>query len=226
MKILIIEDNRNLAKSIIRMLSQERFSTDYFWNGEEGLGFLLQQHDKIDLVILDVMLPGRDGISICRTLREHNISTPILMLTARDTLEDKINGLNVGADDYLVKPFALEELLARVHALLRRPRVFASERIVINEHITFDASTRKAWNDGKEISLTPKEFAILELLLRYKNSTVSQQKIFDHCFDFSKDHQSNSIEVHIKNLRKKLFTNENEHLLKTVRGIGYCLEVQ
>lgn len=226
MKILIIEDNRNLAKSIERVLKQENFSVGVFWNGTEAENFWLINHSDIDLVILDIQLPERNGFEICQNVREKNISTPILMLTAKGEMEDKVKGLQIGADDYLTKPFKFEELLARVHALLRRPKIFKTEKIQITKNIILDILARKVEKNGIEILLTPKEFTILEFLVEHKNEAVSQQKIFDHCFDFAKENWSNSIEVHIKNLRKKLFTNENEQILKTVRGLGYRLEIQ
>lgn len=226
MKILIIEDNRNLAKSIERVLKQENFSVGNFWNGKEAENFWLINHKEIDLVILDIQLPEKNGFEICQTIREKGISTPVIMLTAKEELEDKVKGLQIGADDYLTKPFKFEELLARIHALLRRPQIFKSEKLQLTKNIFFDASARKVEKNGEEISLTPKEYEILEFLVQHKNKAVSQQKIFDHCFDFAKDNWSNTIEVHIKNLRKKLFTQTHEKILKTIRGLGYRLEIE
>ncbi|USN58932.1 MAG: response regulator transcription factor [Candidatus Peribacteria bacterium] len=226
MKILIIEDNRNLAKSIERVLKQENFSVGTFWNGLEAEKFWLINNKEIDLVILDIQLPEKNGFEICQNIREKGISTPVLMLTAKNELEDKVKGLHIGADDYLTKPFKLEELLARVHALLRRPKMFKTKKIELTKNIFFDGAARKVAKSGNEISLTPKEFEILEFLVQHKNEAVSQQKIFDHCFDFAKENWSNTIEVHIKNLRKKLFTNDDEQILKTIRGLGYRLEIK
>ena len=138
MKILIIEDNRNLAKPIERVLKQENFSVGTFWNGAEAEKFWLINHSDIDLVILDIQLPERNGFEICQNIREKNISTPILMLTAKGEMEDKVKGLQIGADDYITKPFKFEELLARVHALLRRPKIFKTEKIQLKENIIFD----------------------------------------------------------------------------------------
>lgn len=226
MKILMIEDNRNLAKSIERVLKQENFSVGSFWNGKEAEEFWLTNRKEIDLVILDIQLPEKNGFEICQNIRKQNIATPVLMLTAKSELEDKVKGLQIGADDYLTKPFKFEELLARIHALLRRQKEFKKEEIQLTKNIYFDASARKVIKNEVEISLTPKEFEILEFLVQYKNEAISQQKIFDHCFDFAKENWSNTIEVHIKNLRKKLFTNDDEKILKTVRGIGYRLEIK
>ena len=226
MKILIIEDNRNLTKSIARVLKQENFSVGSFWNGKEAEEFWLMNHQEIDLVILDIQLPEKNGFKICQTIRKRNIATPVLMLTAKSELEEKVKGLQIGADDYLTKPFKFEELLARIHVLLRRPKEFKKEKMQLTKDIYLDSFARKVTKNEVEISLTPKEFEILEFLVRHRNKAVSQQAIFDHCFDFAKVNWSNTIEVHIKNLRKKLFTNDDEKILKTVRGIGYRLEIK
>ncbi|QQS59823.1 response regulator transcription factor [Candidatus Peregrinibacteria bacterium] len=225
MKILIVEDNRNLAKSIERVFKQENFSVRSFWNGKEAEEFWISHHQEIDLVILDIQLPKKNGFEICQTIRKKEICTPVIMLTAKQELEDRVYGLEIGADDYLGKPFQFEELLARVHALLRRPRTLKTEKIQLTKNIVFDGIARKVEKNGTKIALTPKEFEILEFLVRHKNEAVSQQKIFDHCFDFAKDNWSNAIEVHVKNLRKKLFTHNDEKILKTVRGFGYRLEI-
>ena len=226
MKILIVEDNRNLAKSIERVLKQESFSVAHLVDGLEAEKYWLACHSEIDLVILDIQLPGKDGFKVCQTIREQGLSTPVIMLTAKQAVEDKVNGLSLGADDYLGKPFKFEELLARIHALLRRPKAFKTEKIELSPQITFDAAARKVTKNEVEIGLTPKEFEILEFLVRHRNKAVSQQAIFDHCFDFAKDNWSNTIEVHIKNIRKKLFNADDAKILKTVRGVGYRLAIQ
>lgn len=226
MKVLVIEDNPLLAKSIQRALKQEHFSVSIFWSGDEAEKYWSMHHQEIDVVILDIQLPGKNGFEVCKTIRGYNIHTPVIMLTAKWSLEDRVNGLEVGADDYLVKPFKFEELLARIHALLRRPRKYHKERLQIQKDLFFDGVMRKVLKQWEEIHLTPKEFSILEFLVRYQNEAVSQQDIFDHCFDFAKDNWSNAVEVHIKNLRKKLYTHDEEPNLKTIRGFGYCLEIQ
>ena len=226
MKILIVEDNRNLAKSIERVLKQESFSVAHFVDGLEAEKYWLASRSEIDLVILDIQLPGKDGFKVCQAIRGQGLSTPVIMLTAKSELEDKVKGLQIGADDYLTKPFNFEELLARIQALLRRPKELKKEKMQLTKDIYFDSSARKVTKNEAEISLTPKEFEILEFLVQHKNEAISQQKIFDHCFDFAKENWSNTIEVHIKNLRKKLFTNDDEKILKTVRGIGYRLEIK
>ena len=226
MKILLVEDNRNLAKSIVRVLRQDFFSVIHFVDGLEGEDYLLLNHEEIGLVILDIQVPGKNGFEICKTIRDQKLSTPVLMLTAKNKIEDKVNGLSLGADDYLEKPFSFQELLARIQALLRRPKAFQNQRVELSSRIIFDGWARKVVKDGKDISLTFKEFEILEFLVKHKNKAVSQQSIFDHCFDFAKDNWSNTVEVHIKNIRKKLFDENDAKILQTVRGHGYRLEIK
>ncbi len=226
MKILIIEDNKNLAKSIARVLQQEKFSIEIQENGAEAENFWIQHHSSIDCVLLDIQLPEKNGFEICKNIREKNISTPVIMLTAKGEVESRVQGLQSGADDYLTKPFSFDELLARIFAVLRRPQIIQQKKIWITEEICFQKEKRSVQKKNLEISLTPKEFEILEFLVENKNRAVSQQQIFEHCFDFAKDNWSNTIEVHIKNLRKKLFKDCYETPLKTVRGIGYCLEIK
>jgi DNA-binding response OmpR family regulator len=172
------------------------------------------------------MLPLKDGFSICKEVRSHSVDTPVLMLTAKGEMEDRVKGLTIGADDYLVKPFAFEELLARVRSLLRRPKQSIQLTLQISPDISVNLAAHVVIKDGMEIPLTPKEFSLLEFLIRHKNQAVTQQAIFDHVFDFAKENWSNTVEVHIKNLRKKLFPIANESPLKTVRGVGYRLELQ
>jgi DNA-binding response OmpR family regulator len=226
MQILIVEDNSNLAKSIERFLKQEKYTVKAFENGMDAERFWIINNTDIDLVILDVQLPGKNGFELCESVRDKNIFTPILMLTAKSEIEHVVKGLRVGADDYMTKPFSLDELLARIQALLRRPKTFQAEKVALSEGVFFHGSSRKVFKDGVEVSLTPKEFEILEFLIQHKNEAVSQQTIIDHCFDFAKEHWSNVIEVHIKNIRKKLFAYESEKKLKTVRGFGYRLEIE
>jgi len=225
MKILIAEDNRVLSSSIRRVLRQEGYTVVCIWDGEEAENYWIFNKDTVDLVILDLMLPKKNGISVCKTIRAEGINTPILMLTAKGELNDKVTGLNAGVDDYLVKPFEFDELIARINALLRRPSNIINEKMIISGNISVDLNAKKVAIKNKEINLTTKEFAILEYLIRNKNIAVSHQQIFDHVFDFAKHHSSNTIEVHMKNLRKKLFSNPKENVIKTVRGHGYRLEI-
>ncbi len=224
MKILLIEDHLNLASSIKRVLLQENFSVEHISNGAEAEIFWIANNENIDLVILDIQLPGKNGFKVCETIRKKGISTPVIMLTAKSEMNEKLAGFMAGTDDYLPKPFNFDELLMRIQALLRRSNVLIPQKIKITSVITFDQLARKIEKNGQEIRLTAKEFEILEFLVLNKNQAVSQQKIFDHCFDFAKENWSNTIEVHIKNIRKKCFVDEKE-VLKTVRGFGYRLEI-
>lgn len=225
MKIFIVEDNQTLARSVERMFKQENFSVGISSDGMEAEKFCMMNHGEIDLIILDVQLPRKDGFAICHSLREKGIDTPILLLTAKGEVSNKVHGLGIGADDYLVKPFKFEELLARVHALLRRPKMYQKSRTNITPDIVFNAITRSVERGSVEIPLTPKEFKILEYLVQHKNESVSQQEIFDHCFDFAKENWSNAVEVHIKNLRKKL-NDHDKKTIKTIREFGYRLETK
>ena len=222
MKVLIVEDNRNLGKAIEKILKKQGFSCVYFWDWKEAWTYWRTNHSEIDMVVLDVMLPNMSGIEICTNIRKNNINTPVIMLSAKWETPDKVNGLNCGADDYLSKPFESEELIARIQSLLRRPQEFKSNEVKIWKTILYNENSRKVTISWKEVSLTWKEFEILSYLLRKQNTVVSQQEIFDHCFDFAKDNWSNTIEVHIKNLRKKLFYDEK--CITTVRWVGYMLE--
>ena len=221
MRILIIEDQEKLALSIKKGLEHHGYAVDALYDGGQGLRRLESSHTDYDLTILDLMLPTTDGITICKTIREKKIKIPIIMLTAKDTLMDKVDGLNVGADDYLVKPFEFAELVARVNALLRRPvEVFIPEITVAG--ITLNTVTRSVIKNNKSIDLTTKEFAILEQFLRHPNEVLSRDKIMSHVWDFAFEGFSNVVDVHIKNLRKKL-QNKNETLFETIHGVGYKL---
>ncbi len=217
MKILIVEDNEKFAGYIKKALERKSYAADCVYDGETGekravLG-------EYDLLILDIMLPKKDGIAVCRGLREKNINIPIIMLTAKGELDDKIEGLDSGADDYLVKPFELEELLARVRALLRRPEEKTEEILTVRD-IAIDNAKHMATKDGKPLPLTLKEYAVLEYLMRNKGRILTRDQILEHCWDFAFDSFSNIVDAFIKQLRKKLNDN-NEKYIKTVRGIGY-----
>ncbi len=220
MRILIIEDEEKLARSLKKGLEQEGFAVDFLLDGTTGYRRLELNHADYDLVILDLMLPGKDGVAICRDLRRNNIFTPILVLTARDSTEDIIEGLSHGADDYLVKPFSFSELLARVHALLRRPRASLPQELRAKD-LVLDPTTRAVRRGNHEISLTLKEFALLEYLMLNKDWVVNREQIFAHVWDFAADSFSNVVDVHIKNLRKKVDDSTHEKLLETIRGVGY-----
>ncbi len=223
MKIGLIEDNRLLARSLTKGLKEEGFTVESFLRGDDGERFFLRHHESFDLLILDLMLPGKSGEAICKSLREHHIEVPILMLTAKDTTESKVSGLMIGADDYLTKPFEFKELVARIYALTRRKPHIESEKVNLTPTVELDFQRKAVYKNHKEIGLSPKEFLILEALVRNPNKALSRDQIFEKVNDFAADNWSNSVDVHIKNIRKKLFKDEKDPI-KTVRGVGYCLE--
>ncbi len=226
MKILIIEDNRNLAQSLARALKLKKFSPEICQNGQDGYEYWLQHKKYIDLVILDEMLPGKNGYSIIRDIRNLWISTPTIMLTAKAELTDIVKWLEEWCDDYMTKPFELDELFARIEAIFRRPEEVKMSAIEITENLIIDTWARKVIQNGIEISLTPKEFEILECLVLSSGSVMSETQIFEHCFDFAKENISNTVEVHIKNLRKKLFLDDTHDVIKTIRGSGYMIDTR
>jgi DNA-binding response OmpR family regulator len=222
MKILLTEDNEKLAKSVKKGLEQEGYAVDIVGNGEVAEKQMLLHREEYDLMILDIMLPGKDGISVCMALRDQGITVPIIMLTAKDTTDDKIKGLDAGADDYLIKPFSFDELVARIRALLRRPK--AALPVVLEVRgVSLNVATKQVSVDGEPISLTLREFAILEYLLRHPNQVLTREQILSHVWDFSFDGMSNVVDVHIKNLRRKL--QHYEKNLETLRGMGYRFTV-
>jgi DNA-binding response OmpR family regulator len=217
MRILVVEDNQKLAGYIKDTLEQNSFAVDCVYDGLEGEKNAIV--NEYDLIVLDIMLPGKDGISVCKTLREKDVNVPIIMLTARGELEDKILGLDSGSDDYLVKPFELKELIARIRALLRRPQV--SNPVVLKaQDIFIDNSSHIVNQAGNEISLTLKEYCVLEYLMLNKNQVINREQILEHCWDQSFDSFSNIVDVYIKQLRKKL-NDSDEKYIKTIRGLGY-----
>ncbi len=223
MRILVVEDQKKLALSLQRGLGQNGYAVDVLFDGEAALNRIEHHSDDYDLVILDVMLPKVNGVELCTQLREKEMLLPILMLTAKDTIEDRIRGLDAGADDYLVKPFAFEELLARVRALLRRPQSLLTNELVIGD-LTLDISTRRVMQGDLEIPLTLKEFSILEYFMRNPNQVLTRDQILNHVWDFSFDSLSNVVDVHLKNLRKKLATHTHDTCIETIHGVGYRLK--
>ncbi|MFZ2190302.1 MAG: response regulator transcription factor [Candidatus Magasanikiibacteriota bacterium] len=219
MKILIIEDQENLAKLIKTGLETEGFTVDYVLDGETGQRRIELYHDDYDAVIMDLMLPKRDGLEICKNIRDKKITTPVLMLTARDQNQDVINGLGVGADDYLIKPFSFDVLLARLRALLRRPKNIVPVELNLRG-IKLDTTAKKAFYKDKEITLTLKEFSLLEYFMRHPNQVLNREQILSNLWDFAFDSFSNVVDVHITNLRKKLGPEGNS-ILESVYGIGY-----
>ena len=222
MRILITEDEHKIANSIKKGLEQEAFAVDVAYNGTQG--YDLASTEDYDLIILDILLPGMDGVEICRKLRAQNIHTAILMLTAKGELSDKVNGLNTGADDYLTKPFAFEELLARVRALVRRPRK-ADGAILKFGELSLNTLTFEVKRADKTIRLSNKEFSLLEYLLRHPNQILSKEQIISHVWDYNSDILANTVEVFIGYLRNKINKPfpRRQALIQTIRGFGYKL---
>ncbi|WP_136798955.1 MULTISPECIES: response regulator transcription factor [Desulfosediminicola] len=222
MNILIIDDEPDLLERLASVLNKEHYKVTTASDGAKGLDKVWD--DNYDLILLDIMLPHIDGLQILREVRAAGIATPILMLTAKGDIDDKVHGLNLGADDYLAKPFSLAELLARVRALLRRGS--ASSSTIEAGHVQLNTVSREVQINGSPVSLTSKEFAILEFLLHNKNRAVSRFTLAEHVWgdDFDSFSMSNFIDVHIKNLRKKLTADNMPQLIVTVRGFGYRLE--
>lgn len=220
MRILLVEDEHKIANAIKRGLEQEQYAVDAIYDGKEGLIFALTE--SYDLIILDRMLPNiSDGLEICRAVRDKGLHTPIIMLTARDGIHDRVAGLNQGADDYLIKPFAFEELLARIKALLRRPSQVI-ENILKVDSLTLNTLTYEVKRSGKNIDLTSKEYALLEYLMRNSGRILSKDTIISHVWDYDDDILPNTVEVYIGYLRNKIdkpFKGDN--LIHTARGFGY-----
>jgi heavy metal response regulator len=222
MRILIIEDEKKIADFIKRGLKEEGYAVDIANDGENGL-FLAKTNDY-DLVLLDLMLPKLDGITVCRKLREEKMLSPIIMLTAKDALKDKVTGLDAGADDYLTKPFAFEELLARIRAILRKKAEQAQAVKLEVADLILDLTTHRVTRAGKEIELTSKEFSLLEYLMRNAGKVVTRTMISEHVWDIDFDTFTNVIDVYINYLRNKIDSNSKTKLIQTVRGRGYILK--
>ena len=220
MRILIVEDEEKLAQAIKKGLEKEGYAADYLLDGESGQRRIQINHQDYDLIILDLMLPKITGFEVAKNVRDLGILTPILILTARDAIDDKVTALDTGADDYLVKPFSFEELYARVRALLRRPEQILPTELKVKD-LSLNVNTRKVHRAGKEIPLTLKEFGLLEYLMRHPNQVLTREQILDHLWDFAFDSFSNIVDVHMKNLRKKVDQEYHDKLLETIRGVGY-----
>lgn len=223
MRILIVEDEHKIANSLKKGFEQESFAVDLAFNGDEG--FDLASSEDYSVILLDVMLPGMDGFSVCKKLREEGIHTPILMLTAKGELQDKVAGLDIGADDYLVKPFAFSELLARVKSLLRRPKKFVASKMVVSD-LVLDSSSFEVTRSGKKINLSKKEFSLLEFLMRHKGKILTKDQLIAGVWNYEADILPNTVEVYIGYLRKKIDQefSKGPSLIHTVRGFGYKIE--
>ncbi|MBV9689064.1 MAG: response regulator transcription factor [Ktedonobacteraceae bacterium] len=223
MHILIVEDEQRLAFLLRRVLLEERHTVDLAHDGQRGLDLALS--DSYDVVILDVMLPKLDGLEICRQMRAEHILSPVLMLTARGAVEDRVTGLNVGADDYLTKPFAMEELLARINALLRRrDRRFDETNQLSVDDLILDMARHEARRGGRIIELTAKEFALLEYLMRHAGQVLTRTQIIDAVWRYDMEALSNVVDIYIHYLREKIDYGFSRSLIKTVRGVGYKIE--
>ena len=221
MRILVVEDEKKIADFVKRGLKEEGYAVDTAYDGEEGL-FLAKTNDY-DLILLDLMLPKLDGLTLCRKLREAKVKARVIMLTAKDTVKDKVLGLDSGADDYLTKPFAFEELLARVRAILRKNETSAPTKLNVAD-LELDLITHKVTRGSKEIDLTAKEYSLLEYLMRNEGSIVTRTMISEHVWDIDFDTFTNVIDVYINYLRNKIDSGFKKKLIHTVRGRGYILK--
>ncbi|NTV31024.1 response regulator transcription factor [candidate division WWE3 bacterium] len=224
MRILIVEDDHKIAGAIKKGLAQESFAVDVAFDGQDG--FDLASSEEYDLIVLDRMLPGMDGIQVCTKLRDQSIHTPILMLTAKGQVENRVEGLNAGADDYLVKPFAFSELIARIRALLRRPHI-ANDPVLQIEDLMLNPQTFDVKRGEKPIQLSKKEFALLEYLIRNPNKILTKDQIINHVWEYDSDILPNTVEVYIGYLRNKVDKQfpALPSLIQTVRGFGYRIGV-
>ncbi len=221
MKILLVEDEQKLGRAMKTGLEQDGYAVDLLHAYEEGLAYA--ETENYDVIILDRMLPGdKDGLDICREIRKSSNKTPVLMLTARGELEDKVVGLDSGADDYLVKPFDFEELLARTRALVRRPAQAVDLTIKVDK-LQIDTAAKQVFIDGKEIKLSKKEYALLEYLAHHPGQVWSKDQLIEHVWNFESDILPNTVEVFIRGIRKKLDNPNDESIIETVRGFGYRL---
>ncbi|HSX18777.1 MAG TPA: response regulator transcription factor [Candidatus Saccharimonadales bacterium] len=221
MRILVVEDEHRIANSIKKGLELEKYAVDVAYDGTDG--FDLASAEEYDALILDLMLPGMDGLSICKKLRSSGNHTPIIILTAKGQIQDKVDGLDAGADDYLTKPFSFEELLARIRAVVRRPQKTIGSELVAGD-LVMDVQTFEVKRGGKNIALSSKEFSLLEYLMRHVAKIVTKDQIINHVWDYDSDILPNTVEVYIRNLRNKVDVPFNKPLIKTVRGFGYRID--
>jgi heavy metal response regulator len=221
MRIIVIEDDEKIAAFIKKGLEEEHYAVDVFHDGEEGAYWA--SVNEYDLIILDIMLPGKDGIEICDEIRRQKIISPILMLTAKSTVKDRVKGLDAGADDYLTKPFAFEELFARVRSLLRRNQSYKTKTLKIAD-LELDPASRTVSRAGERIALTGKEYALLEYLMRNKGRVLTETKIIEHVWDMNYDQESNIVNVYIHHLREKVDKGYNKRLIHTIRSLGYTIK--
>jgi DNA-binding response OmpR family regulator len=224
MHLLIVEDEERLAKALKKGLELKGYAVDWLSDAEKARNRIMLYRNEYDLILLDLMLPGVDGATITESVRAEGVTTPIIILTARNETEHKVDLLNKGADDYIVKPFSFEELLARINSVLRRPSVVQQPTLRVGD-LEMDLATRTVRIKEKEVPLTLKEFSLLECFMRQPNEVLSREKLFDHVWDFNSLSWSNVLDVHMKNLRKKLqsYDGDDAPTFETVRGVGYKL---
>ncbi len=218
MRILVVEDEPGIANFVRQGLMEAGYAVDLAWDGREGLDYALAA--DYDVLVLDIMLPKMDGLELLRELRRLGDKTPALMLTARDTVDNRVEGLDAGADDYLVKPFAFPELLARVRALLRRPPLQVGTILRVGD-LEMDTAKREVRRNDRPIELSPREYAVLEYLMRHTNQVLTRTQISEHVWNFDFFNESNVVDVYVGYLRRKIDQGENLPLIHTVRGVGY-----
>lgn len=222
MKLLIVEDEKRLCDTIGKHFKDEGYTVDTCYNGNDAIYYITGT--EYDAVVLDLMLPGKDGISILKDIRGRKMTVPVLLLTAKDTIEDKVAGLDTGADDYMTKPFSLEELSARIRVMIRRNGVKRSDNRLSAGPLTLDTDKKEAVREGKIIKLTAKEYAILEYLIHNKGIVLSREKITEHIWNYDYEGNSNIVDVYIRTLRNKIDAGYETKLIQTSRGIGYYIK--
>ncbi|MEE0691587.1 MAG: response regulator transcription factor [Lachnospiraceae bacterium] len=221
MKLLIVEDEKHLCTTIAKYLKNDGYTVDTCYDGSDALDYI--NGTEYDAVILDIMLPGLDGISVLKKIRNRKLKTPVLLLTAKNSIEDKVEGLDSGADDYLTKPFSLEELSARIRVMIRRSGVERVDNTITVGPLTLDTEKKTALREGKTFTLTAKEYSILEYLMHNKGIVLSRDKIMHHIWNYDYEGSSNIIDVYIRTLRNKIDADFDQKLIQTVRGMGYVI---
>ncbi|MHB9781637.1 response regulator transcription factor [Streptococcus sp. 10F2] len=221
MKLLIVEDELDLNRSLVKLLKTQAYSVDAAYDGEEALDYLATTN--YDALVVDVMMPRMDGFTLIQTLRQQGKQTPVLFLTAKDSLEDKVRGLDLGADDYLVKPFEFPELLARLRAITRREQANVTSSLIQIGSVSLDLTSQQVWKADQLIPLTAKEYEILAYLMSHRGQVLSRDRIREHVWDFDYEGDSNNIEVLIKNIRRKLQESSKDSFIQTKRGLGYVI---
>ena len=222
MHLLVVEDEEKLAKALKKGLEMRGYAVDWLGDSEKARSRIILYRSEYDAILMDLMMPGLDGAAVTEQVRAEGVTTPIIILTARNETQHKVDLLNKGADDYIVKPFSFEELVARINSVMRRPKEVQSVLLTAGA-IEMDTSTRVVRVDGKEVNLTLKEFSLLECFMREPDVVLTREKLFDHVWDFNLLSWSNVLDVHMKNLRKKLVTKDRDTYFETARGVGYKL---